>query len=56
MRRPPGREEHLTEHQVASANNTLNAFVGGRQKSWMTAASATVRPSPMVGARVPVQQ
>ena len=39
-----------TQHEVASSNSTLNAFLGGKQKSWMTGNAATfpsntVRPS-----------
>lgn len=37
----------MTERDVVSSNATLNAFLGGsRQKSWMIAGGAPVRPTP----------
>lgn len=49
MRRPPDKDGHsaMTERDVVSSNATLNAFFGGsRQKSWMLAGGAPVRPTP----------
>ena len=49
MRRPPDRDGHsaMTERDVITSNATLNAFFGGsRQKSWMLAGGAPVRPTP----------
>lgn len=49
MRRPPDKEGNsaMTERDVVSSNATLNAFLGGsRQKSWMIAGGAPVRPTP----------
>ncbi|KAF7953124.1 hypothetical protein EAE96_006342 [Botrytis aclada] len=49
MRRPPDKEANsaMTERDVVSSNATLNAFLGGsRQKSWMIAGEAPVRPTP----------
>ncbi|KAI9643963.1 hypothetical protein NHQ30_007314 [Ciborinia camelliae] len=49
MRRPPDKDGHsaMTEQDVVSSNATLNAFLGGsRQKSWMRAGGAPVRPTP----------
>ena len=41
--RPPDGPPILTDREVASSNTTLNAFLGGKQKSWITGA---VRPTP----------
>ncbi|TAQ90866.1 hypothetical protein B7494_g821 [Chlorociboria aeruginascens] len=49
MRRPPDKDGHqgMSERDVDSSNATLNAmFRGSRQKSWMTAPGAPVRPTP----------
>ncbi|ESZ94466.1 hypothetical protein SBOR_5184 [Sclerotinia borealis F-4128] len=49
MRRPPDKDGHsaMTERDVVSSNATLNAFLGGsRQKPWMLAGGASVRPTP----------
>ncbi|KAA8564964.1 hypothetical protein EYC84_010733 [Monilinia fructicola] len=48
MRRPPDKDGlAITERDVVSSNATLNAFFGGsRQKSWMLAGGAPVRPTP----------
>lgn len=50
MRRPPDTQPP-TSHEVASSNSTLNAFLGGKQKSWMTAGASNVRPTPRDPAR-----
>jgi hypothetical protein len=44
--RPPDGPPVLTDREVASSNTTLNAFLGGRQKSWMTGTGTNVRPTP----------
>lgn len=50
MPRPPSSGQYVTEpHNVATANSTLHAFMGGRQKSWMTdsaLAQSSPRPPP----------
>lgn len=48
MPRPQSSGHHVANtsvYDVATANNTLNTFMGGKQKSWMTN-SAPVQPSP----------
>lgn len=47
-----------TAEEVASSNNTLNALMGRRRKSWMTSASSggIIRPSPRVQEPQPSQE
>lgn len=35
----------MNSREIATTNNTLNAFVGGKQRSWMTNPSVPVNPS-----------
>lgn len=45
MPRPPSSGQHVTHsYTVATANSTLNTFMGGKQKSWMSN-TAPVQPS-----------
>ncbi|KAI9751708.1 MAG: hypothetical protein M1815_000961 [Lichina confinis] len=47
--RPLGKSSHslasLTLKDVANSNSTMHAFMGGRQKAWMTAGSGPVTPA-----------
>lgn len=46
MPRPPSSGQHVTNsYTVASANSTLNTFMGGKQKSWMSN-TTPAQPSP----------
>lgn len=50
MRQPPNKQPPaaLTDRDVESSNATLNALLGGTQRSWMTGGlgSAPIRPTP----------
>lgn len=48
MRRPTSETQPLPNHLdgLASSNSTLNAFLGGKPKTWMTAGTNTSRSTP----------
>lgn len=48
MRKPPDKDggaQAVAERSQQETNTTVNAFLGGRQKAWMTV-GPSVRPTP----------